>query len=122
MLIEVGRSKRFGYAEFVIPMKDESNSERFASQTGKCDSWCYYKDGKPHGKIPTMVMPGLMDLFGGEAKIRNAGYRKHWNVFKDLESGEFTFGNKPSFSRGSPVEREFASKMLVVNPEELELL
>lgn len=122
MLIQVGKSKRFGYAEFVIPMKDERNSDRFESQIGKCNAWVYYKDGKPHGKIPTMVLPSLMGLFGGEDKIRAAGYRKHWNIFKDLESGEFTFGNKPSFSRGLPGEREFASKMLVVNPEELELL
>lgn len=122
MLIQVGKSKSFGYAEFVIPMKDESNSERFANQVGQCCSWVYYKDGKPHGRIPTMVLPGLMDLFGGEAKIRNAGYRKHWNVFQDLQTGEYTFGNKPSFSRGLPHERALASQMLVVNPAELEKL
>ena len=117
MLIQVSKSKRFGYAQFLIPMKDERNSERFGS-----NSWVYYKDGKPHGKIPTSVLPTLMHLFGGEEAIRKAGYRKHWDIFQDLQTGEFTFGNKPSFSRGTEHERAMASNMPTVDPKELEML
>jgi hypothetical protein len=122
MLIEVARSKRRGYAVFVIPMKDEGNSEYFAEHLDGCGSWVYFKDNKWHGKIPPMVLPELIHQFGGEAKIKNAGYRKHWNVFQDLRTGEFTFGNKASLSMGDEYERNLASKMLVVDPEELSKL
>ena len=123
MLIKLGQSKRHNWAEYVIPIQDERNVSIFADKVGKTCFWCYYKDGKRHGRLPVVGLPGILDIFGGEEAFRQAGYRKHWTVFQNLKTGEFTFGNKPSFeTSGDPYEHERAAHMLTVDPEVLATL
>jgi hypothetical protein len=107
--------------QILIPMCDESNSDKFAHANSA--QWVYCLDCKKHGKIPPIVMPRLMDIFGGEEKIRSAGYRKHWLVFEDPRTNLHTFGNYYSFSTSSdPNDREIAASMMVVDIEELKTL
>lgn len=113
-IFEVAKSKREGWIQYVIPMKDECHSDMFSDVDSL--TWAYYLDGRRHGKIPTLVLPGLMDIFGGEDCIRSAGYRKHWCVFLDKQANEFTFENRASFAKSYfPEERELAQKMFVVD-------
>ena len=100
---------------YIIPMKDETHANMFAN-----NDWVYALDGKKHGRIPAVVLPELIHIFGGEDTIRQAGYRKHWCVFRNTITDEYTFGNKPSFEKSSdPKEREYAKNMVVVNIEQL---
>lgn len=104
----------------LIPMQSEANSDKFAH--ANAGTWAYALDGKKHGKIPAIVLPGLEYIWGGESAIRKAGYRKHWLVFEDPETGRITFGNYRSFIEGTPEDRAIASEMMVVSIEELEKL
>jgi hypothetical protein len=112
-MIMISKDKRCHSVEYVIPMKDESNSDIFDTPMA---TWVYYLDGKKHGRVPVMVLPGLIDLFGGEEYIRSLGYRKHWNVYLDEDAGEFTFGNRASFAKSQlPEDRIQASQMPTVD-------
>lgn len=108
---------RLSQGMILIPMQSEDNSDKFAH--ANAEQWVYTLDGKKHGRIPAVVMPGLMHLWGGESTIRRAGYRKHWCVFEDPRTGRTTFGNYRSFSNGGPAERAIAEAMMIVNIEEL---
>lgn len=104
----------------LIPMQSEANSDKFAH--ANAGTWAWTLDGKKHGKIPAIVLPGLEYISGGESAIRKAGYRKHWLVFEDPETGRTTFGNYHNFIKGTPEDRAVASEMMVVSIEELEKL
>lgn len=119
MIIKVCENRKQGYAELLMPMVDERNADHFDDVANGACTWCYYNDGKKHGRIPVMVLPGLVDIFGGESAIRRAGYRKHWNFFQDLTTGEYTFGNKPSFSKGDADDQERAKHMLVITLDDI---
>lgn len=100
-------TKTSGYAMCAIPMKDEGKAGMFAY-----NDWVYCLDGKKHGRLPAVVLPDLVPIFGGESTLRKAGYRKCWLVFQDLATGEYTFGNKVSFARSKDEEdREIARNM-----------
>ena len=79
----------------LIPMTDESNAHLF--DFVDVATWVYSKDGRPNGRIPTIVGHGLEDIWGGENAIRAAGYTKHWLVFEYHKTGKITFGNYGSF-------------------------
>lgn len=114
-MLMLNHDKRTNCIMYAIPMKDESHANMFAY-----NDWIYTCDGKHHGRIPAIVLPTLTNIFGGEATIREAGYRKHWCVFYNTVTGEYTFGNKPSFEKSSiPEERERAKSMPSVNIEQL---
>ena len=116
-MIFLSQNKRNNWAQYAIPIQDEQNISMFADLVGKTCYWVYCKDGKGHGRLPAIGLPGVLHIFGGESVFRDAGYRKHWLVFQNLKTGEFTFGNKPSFSGSyDPYERERAANMIVVNP------
>jgi len=122
-------NKRYGYAEHLIPVKDVGNiawltslvHEQTQSEIG---TWVYWCDGRPHRGFPTEIIPGLVDMFrrGRSITPEQIGYRPYWCVFEDLNSGEFSFGNKPSFMRSqSDEDRKRAESMMVINPDILSL-
>lgn len=112
-MIMVHRDKRYHSTEFLIQMKNERRSNVFDTNSV---TWVYYCDGKRHGRVPVMVLPDLVNLFGGEEYIRSLGYRKHWNIYLDEDTGEFTFGNRPAFAKSEyPEERQKAREMVVIN-------
>lgn len=112
-MIMIHRDKRYHSTEFLIPMKSERRSNVFDVNSA---TWVYYCDGKRHGKVPVMVLPDLINIFGGEDYIRSLGYRKHWIVFLDEDAGEFTFGNRPMFAKSElPEDRQMAREMVVVD-------
>lgn len=45
---------------YIIPMKDDANSNMFTD-----NAWVYALDGKKHGRIPAVVLPELVNIFGG---------------------------------------------------------
>lgn len=100
-----------------VPMQDESNCDHYAH--ANANQWVYTLDGKKHGKIPAVVLPGLVHIWGGESAIRKAGYRKHWCVFIDDRTGRTTFGNYRSFINGGLAERAIAEAMMQVNISDL---
>ena len=110
-------NKQENYAQIVIPMQDESHAGMFAY-----NDWVYCLDGKKHGRMPAIILPELVDIFGGEVAIRKAGYRKCWDVFENLATGECTFGNKPSLSTGDAYEQEMARNMPTTDIELLKTL
>lgn len=114
MMIVVTHDRRHNGTMCVLPMVDESNCDYF--QDANSATWVYYLDGKKHGRIPPIVLPDLVDIFGGEDYIRQCGYRKHWEVFKDVDTNKYYFGNYPQFSK-SPFEsdRRQAESMVCVN-------
>ena len=115
-------SKDRGYPRHhcvLIPLKDESTCEHFTERANGSATWVYTKDLKSHGRIPGIVIPPMIDAFGGETKIRAAGYRKHWMLFENPATGKYTFGNQYSFSHGGPYERKRAAHMLEVDFSEL---
>ena len=70
-----------------------------------------------------MVLPSLIDIFGGEDYIRSLGYRKHWNVFYDEDASMFTFGDHASFSKSKlPEDRHQAMSMSAVDIDLLQQL
>lgn len=110
--------KKNGGIRHLIPMQDESHANTFAY-----NDWVYVNDGRAHGKIPAIVLPGVMHIFGGEKAIRAAGYRKHWIVFENTKTGECTFGNKPSFLNSTDADdRERAEYMPFADIELLKTL
>lgn len=120
-MIMVSHDKRDKSMTFLIPMKYECNSILFEDISTSA-TWVYYCDGKPHRNsrikrdIPTMVVPGLEDIWGGLDDIRRAGYRKHWIVFQDTETGLYYFGNYPSHIRSrDPFDVEKALQMMPID-------
>lgn len=112
-MVKIHHDKRDRSIEYLIPMKDESHSDMFDTP---CATWVYYCDGKRHGRVPVMVLPGLIDMFGGEEHIRSLGYRKHWNVFFDEDAQIFTFGNHAGFSKSRyPEEQQAALSFPIVD-------
>lgn len=127
-MILANYDKKDGSMMYLIPMQDESNCDVFAD-TVTSSTWMYYCDGQPHKNprikrtIPTMVVHGSEDIWGGENDIRRAGYRKHWMVFKDTSTGLYYFGNYPSFSKSDdPDDRARAVTMSTINIEILKTL
>lgn len=109
-----------GYEAYIIPVKNEENLKKF--EHIKSAVWVYAKDGKSHGRLPALVLPGLVDIWGME-NLQKAGYKKYFLVFKDVESGNFYFGNYTSFSKSHWAdERKIASEMTQVDIDELEKL
>lgn len=118
MIIQLHYDKYNHCILYAIAMKDESHANMFAD-----NDWIYVFDGKKHGRIPAIVLPKLVNMFGGEQYIREQGYRKHWCVHQNTLTGECTFGNKPAFSNSPfPEERERANNMIVVDIQQLLLL
>lgn len=120
-MIMVDHDKRSRGKMFLIPMKNEDNSEMF-NEVSNSATWVYYCDGRPHKNtrtkrtIPTMVIPELADIWGGLDDVIRAGYRKHWTVFQDLDTGLYYFGNYPSLSKSrDPEEVARASEMLCID-------
>ena len=107
------------YHMLVIPMQDESTCNRFDSQANGAATWAYVNDMKKHGRIPAVVLPGCMSIWGGEERIRAAGYRKHWIVFENPLKEKYTFGNQLSFSIGDAASRAIAEKMLEISLSDL---
>ena len=126
MVISV--SKREGYKMHLIPVRDRANipvvCDMVHKQSDGTGVWVYYCDGKWHKGFPTIIMPGLVEMFrrGRDITPESLGYRPHWIVFEDIVTGEFSFGNKPSFSRGDEYSRAEASKMPVIDLKWLEAL
>lgn len=119
-MIMVHHDRREHFMQFLIPMQDESHADMFQTNSA---TWMYYCDGKRHGKVPVMVLHGLEDIWGGEEYIRSLGYRKHWVVFMDDRTGEYTFGNRPLFASSKyPEERQRALEMTVADVELLRRL
>lgn len=101
-MIMIFRDNDWRFSEYLIPMKDESHSEIFDISI---QTWVYYLDGNNHGKVPAIVEPNLINIWGGEEYIRSLGYHKYWNVFLDENSNEFTFGNRASYAN-SPLPED----------------
>lgn len=127
-IIQVHHDKKHGSILCLIPMSDEQHSSMFDDA---CDiaTWVYYCDGKPHMNnrikrtIPTIVGPPLADIWGGERDIRDAGYRKHWQVFLDAETEKYYFGNYPQFIKSNDIrDIEKAMNMMCVDVELLKEL
>lgn len=118
-------SKKYRYAQCLVPVNCAENiqvvSSRLSIDPDYFVTWC--NDGKPHrfcGKsIPPIVAPKLFDIWGvNEEILLSIGYRLHWFVFKDLDTGVFSIGNKPSFSRSQdPHSRKIAENMPTVDFE-----
>ena len=107
------------YRIILIPIKSMATVERIQSQTD-AGVFCFYRDGKEHrfnGKrIPAIVLPGALKIFHiTKADLSSAGYMAYWQVFEDCHTGELTCGNKPSFSKGTTKEREFAKRMPIID-------
>ena len=115
-------TKRLGkvrYPWMFIRMNDEAQSELFAGEANAC-TWCYTKDLQPHGRIPAVVLPVLIEACGGEEKLHSAGYRKFWTVFYNPDTGKYTFGNQYGFSRSPLAEdRQAAVGMMEVDIDTL---
>lgn len=127
-MIKIHHDKKDGSIMYLIPMKDENNCDVF-KDTVTSATWIYYCDGKSHKNpktkctIPTMVIHGSEDIWGGENAIRSAGYRKHWVVFQDTNTDLYYFGNYPSFSKSDdPDDRQQALTMFPVDIELLKKL
>lgn len=82
---------------------------RYRGNTEPC--WCWSIDGEWHGTYPPVIPPGHEGKFGGTEKIERMGYKRHLEVFRNEETGEYSFGNKPNLLRGNPHEVERANKM-----------
>lgn len=116
-LVFMKRRGKIHYPWMFIRMNDESQSELFAGKAN-AGTWCYTRDLQPHGRIPAVVQPGVMDIFGGESKIRSAGYHKFWMVFFNPDTGRYTFGNQYGFSHSPMAEdRAAAVEMMEVDIE-----
>ena len=122
-MIQLHHNKRCGSILCLIPMKDESHSSMF-DDVSNSGTWVYYHDGKPHMNrrikrhIPVIVIPQTSDIWGGEQDIRDAGYRKHWQIFLDTKTGKYYFGNYPSFIKSDDIrDIERAMNMLCVDPQ-----
>lgn len=122
-IIQLHHDKRHGSILCLIPMKNEANSNKFEAMTSSA-TWVYYCDGKPHKtprckyKIPAIAGYQLVDIWGGEQNVRDAGYRKHWQVFLDTSTGKYYFGNYPQFIKSSdPYDIEKALNMICVDIE-----
>ena len=80
------------------------------------NAWVWY-----NGK--RCILPTCEFIFGGIQAIKQQGYKKHWSFFENIQTGEMTFGNKPSFSKSPDEEdRERAQNMPAVNLELLKTL
>ena len=89
---------KYPYKQHCIPIEDKQPENHYA----------YILDGKKHGKIPPIVAPELVHIWGIE-KILKAGYKPHYIVFEDVESGIFTFENYTSFAHSPDIKsRELA--------------
>lgn len=124
-IIQVHHNKRDGSILCLIPMNDENNSSIF-DNVSNAGTWVYYCDGQPHMNhrikrhIPVIVMSQITDIWGGECDIRDAGYRKHWQVFQDTKSGKYYFGNYPMFAKSTETnDRIEALNMFEVDIEML---
>lgn len=94
-----------------IPMQDEIHANMFCPY-----DWVYVLDGQRHGRLPAVIMPVTVNIWGGEDIIREAGYRKHWSVWQNTITNEYTFGNKPAFaSSPCPDDREQARNMISID-------
>lgn len=120
-IIQLNHDKKYGSIMCVIPMKDESHSNMFEQLTTSA-TWVYYNDGKPHKNhrinhnIPAIVNYPIIDIWGGESDVRDAGYRKHWLVFLDTNTNKYYFGNYPEFIKSrDPEEVRQALNMMVVD-------
>lgn len=118
-MLTLYRNKKVKYTMCSLPMKDEANAGVFDNH-----GWAYINDGKEHGRIPAIVLQGLVDMFGGEEYIRASGYTKHWLVFRDDVTGEYFFSNKPSglYFAQSEYERQQAQSIPPVDIALLEQL
>ena len=103
--------KRERSIEHLIPVREFQNVFKISEKYGrKLDTvWAWCCDGKPHryaGKrIPAIVGNCLLDVFGiDDITLRAVGYVPCWHVFEDMDSGEFSFGNRPSFIRSRDAE------------------
>lgn len=108
--------KQFNCMRYLIPMVNEGNCNLFKAQSNSA-TWVYYLDGEGHNRVPPIVLPDLVDIFGGEELIRRLGYRKHWSVFKDLDTNICYYS---AFSK-SPLEddRRQAESMMRVDLDAL---
>ena len=124
----VSVSKRNGSKMHVIPVRDRVNipmvCDMVHKQSPGTGVWVYYCDGRWHRGFPAIILPGLVEMFrrGRDITPESLGYRPHWIVFEDMATGEFTFGNKPGFSRGDEGKRADAAQMLAIDPKWLETL
>jgi hypothetical protein len=104
MVIYTSIAKREHWAEHIVPVNDLANVPVVAAKYGVKPEGvlAWYSDGKEHwfcGKrIPVIVMHPAMGIFGvNEEILYAAGYAPHWVVFEDLDTGEFSFGNRSAF-------------------------
>ena len=116
MMIPITRRKKYHW--YAIPMVNEEYACMFPA-----NSWIYFKNGKSNHGIPAVVLPSLVHIWGGEEAVREAGYTKHWSVFMNPITGEYTFGNKPLCEVSpDPNDRAEAALMPVVDIQQLQLL
>ena len=127
-IIQVHHNKRDGSVLCLIPMSDEQHSSMF-DDVSNAATWVYYCDGVPHMNerinrtIPTIVAPPLADIWGGVKDVRDARYRKHWQVFLDTSTGKYYFGNYPQFIKSEDInDVESALNMMCIDVELLKKL
>lgn len=118
------------YKIILIPIKDVKNIklvEQEFPQLETISHYSYFLDGKEryhNGTFIPSIPQGYVDIgILDERTLSNLGYTKHWEIFYDIKSDRYTFGNYTSFSTSKdPRDRERAKTFPVIDLEYLKSL
>ena len=118
LLLHESRDRRYRSQLFVHPVKNAEKAWTVYDAVAPTGAIVWCKDGRRHGRIPALVLPNWVDSMPGcsSENLRLNGYTLHWQIFRDMDKGEYSFGNRPSFSRSKKAEdRERARYMPVIS-------